>query len=112
MFGFFRFGQMSSMPSIWGRFLRDSLRFRCQTWRRGANAYDDQWTMPNGKFSSQGGLFKPVDLDIIGFDEAPDGDWTKRVGKVLGMERSYVGKISDCKKKIQRPGIPLLRSKP
>ena len=32
-----------------------------------------------------GEMFKPYKLDIIGFDEAPDGDWTARVGKVLGM---------------------------
>ena len=30
-----------------------------------------------------GEMFKPYKLDIIGFDEAPDGDWTARVGKVL-----------------------------
>ena len=33
-----------------------------------------------------GEMFKPYKLDIIGFDEAPDGDWTTRVGKVLGMQ--------------------------
>ena len=43
-----------------------------------------------------GEMFKPFKLDIIGFNEAPDGDWTKRVGKVLGMEHSYVGKISSA----------------
>ena len=40
-----------------------------------------------------GEMFKPFNLDVIGFNEAPDGDWTKRVGKVLGMGHSYVGKI-------------------
>ena len=43
-----------------------------------------------------GEIFKPYKLDIIGFNEAPDGDWTARVGKVLGMEHSYVGKISSA----------------
>jgi endonuclease/exonuclease/phosphatase family metal-dependent hydrolase len=46
-----------------------------------------------------GEMFKPYNLDIIGFDEAPDGDWTARVGKVLGMEHSYVGKISSANHK-------------
>lgn len=46
-----------------------------------------------------GEMFKPFKLDIIGFNEAPDGDWTKRVGKVLGMEHSYVGKISSANHK-------------
>ncbi len=43
-----------------------------------------------------GEMFKPYKLDIIGFDEAPDGDWTARVGKVLGMEYCYVGRISSA----------------
>ena len=38
-----------------------------------------------------GKMFKPYDLDIIGFNEVPDGDWTARVGKVLGMKHVYVG---------------------
>ena len=46
-----------------------------------------------------GGMFKPYNLDIIGFNEAPDGDWTARVGKVLGLEYSYVGKISSANHK-------------
>ncbi|MDG2125411.1 MAG: hypothetical protein P8J87_17035, partial [Verrucomicrobiales bacterium] len=46
-----------------------------------------------------GEMFKPYKLDVIGFNEAPDGDWTDRVGKVLGMEHSYVGKISSANHK-------------
>jgi maltose 6'-phosphate phosphatase len=46
-----------------------------------------------------GEMFKPYKLDIIGFDEAPDGDWTARVGKVLGMNYSFVGEISSAKHK-------------
>ncbi|MGY8750178.1 MAG: endonuclease/exonuclease/phosphatase family protein [Pirellulales bacterium] len=46
-----------------------------------------------------GEMFKPYKLDIIGFDEAPDGDWTARVGKVLGMQYSFVGKISSANHK-------------
>ena len=44
-------------------------------------------------------MFKPYNLDIIGFNEVPDGDWTACVGKVLGMEHSYVGKISSANHK-------------
>jgi len=46
-----------------------------------------------------GEMFKPYNLDIIGFNEVPDGDWTARVGKVLGMKHSYVGKISSANHK-------------
>ena len=46
-----------------------------------------------------GEMFKPYKLDIIGFNEVPDGDWTARVGKVLGMKHSYVGKISSANHK-------------
>ena len=46
-----------------------------------------------------GEMFKPYNLDIIGFNEVPDGDWTACVGKVLGMEHSYVGKISSANHK-------------
>ena len=46
-----------------------------------------------------GEMFKPFKLDIIGFNEAPDGDWTKRVGRVLSMGHSYVGKISSANHK-------------
>jgi len=46
-----------------------------------------------------GEMFKPYRLDIIGFDEAPDGDWTARVGKALGMQYSFVGKISSANHK-------------
>jgi endonuclease/exonuclease/phosphatase family metal-dependent hydrolase len=46
-----------------------------------------------------GEMFKPYNLDIIGFNEAPDGNWTKSVGKVLGMKYSYVGKTSSANHK-------------
>lgn len=46
-----------------------------------------------------GNIFKRAKLDIIGFNEAPDGDWTARVGKVLGMKYHYVGKISSANHK-------------
>ena len=43
-----------------------------------------------------GKMFKPFKLDLIGFNEVPDGEWTARVGKVLGMHHCYVGKISSA----------------
>ena len=46
-----------------------------------------------------GKMFKPYNLDIIGFNEVPDGDWTARVGKILGMKHTYVGKISSANHK-------------
>ena len=46
-----------------------------------------------------GGMFKPYNLDIIGFNEVPDGDWTARVGKVVGMKHTYLGKISSANHK-------------
>ena len=46
-----------------------------------------------------GKMFKPYNLDIIGFNEVPDGEWTARVGKVLGMKHTYVGKISSANHK-------------
>ncbi len=46
-----------------------------------------------------GEMFRPYNLDIIGFDEAPNGDWTARVGKILGMQHSFVGKISSANHK-------------
>ena len=38
-----------------------------------------------------GEMFLPYNLDIIAFCEVPDGDWTARVGAVLGMDYAYVG---------------------
>ena len=46
-----------------------------------------------------GEMFKPYNLDIIGFNEVPDGDWTARVGNVLGRKHSYVGRISSANHK-------------
>ncbi len=46
-----------------------------------------------------GEMFKPYNLDVIGFDEAPNGDWTARVGKVLGMRHSFAGSISSANHK-------------
>ena len=46
-----------------------------------------------------GRMFKPYNLDIIGFNEVPDGHWTTRVGKVVGMKHTYLGKISSANHK-------------
>ena len=46
-----------------------------------------------------GEIFKPYRFDVIGFDEAPAGDWTARVGEVLGMRHTFVGKISSANHK-------------
>jgi len=58
------------------------------------------WSLEKNATPEQiGEMFKPYNLDIIGFNEVPDGDWTARVGKVLGMQHSYVGKISSANHK-------------
>ena len=41
-------------------------------------------------------MFKEYDLDVICFNEVPDGDWTARVGQVLGMNHVHVGKTSSA----------------
>lgn len=46
-----------------------------------------------------GEMLKPYNLDIIGLNEVPGGDWTARVGRVLEMEHSYVGKVSSANHK-------------
>ncbi len=46
-----------------------------------------------------GAMLRPYHLDVIGFSEVPSGDWTKRVGTILGMNYSYVGKISSANHK-------------
>ncbi|MHC4982754.1 MAG: endonuclease/exonuclease/phosphatase family protein, partial [Planctomycetota bacterium] len=52
------------------------------------NVQFGKWCTPE----QVGEMFKEYDLDIIAFGEVPAGDWTARVGKVLGMEHCYVGK--------------------
>lgn len=46
-----------------------------------------------------GEMLKPYNLDIIGFNEVPGGDWTARVGRVLEMEHSFLGKVSSANHK-------------
>jgi maltose 6'-phosphate phosphatase len=61
-----------------------------------------------------GHALEPYDLDIVCFSEAPAGDWTKRVGAVLGMEYVVVGRYAtaghDDKYKSIASRIPLYAS--
>ena len=41
-----------------------------------------------------GEALKPFNLDIVGFSEAPGGDWTKKAAAVLGMDHVVVGRYS------------------
>lgn len=41
-----------------------------------------------------GEVFKPYNFDVVCFSEAPAGDWTKKVAKVLGMDHVVVGLYS------------------
>ena len=50
------------------------------------------WAKPK----SIGEMFKQYDLDVICFNEVPNGDWTARVGRVLGMDHVHVGKVSSA----------------
>ncbi|MDO5552177.1 MAG: hypothetical protein Q4G68_00320 [Planctomycetia bacterium] len=43
-----------------------------------------------------GEMLKAYNLDIVGFNEAPDGDWTARVGKAMGLDNVYVGTVSSA----------------
>ena len=41
-------------------------------------------------------LFVRFEPDLVGFSEAPGGDWTLRAGEVLGMNYAYLGNISSA----------------
>lgn len=47
-----------------------------------------------GTATEIGEMLKPYNFDIVCFSEAPGGDWTKNVAKVLGMKHVVVGKYS------------------
>lgn len=51
-------------------------------------------TGKKGKPSEIATVFSKFQPDIIGFSEVPNGDWTARVGKHLGMDYHYVGAIA------------------
>lgn len=50
----------------------------------------------NASAEEIGAMLKPFNLDLIGFCEAPDGDWTRKVGQVLEMHYVYVGSVSSA----------------
>ena len=52
-----------------------------------------------GDPESIGKNLKKHNLDIIGFNEVPNGDWTKRVGNILKMNYTFVGAISSANHK-------------
>jgi maltose 6'-phosphate phosphatase len=53
----------------------------------------------HGTAEEIGKMFSKYNLDVIGFSEVPAGDWTARVGKVLDMKYSFVGKTSSANHK-------------
>lgn len=61
-----------------------------------------------------GEMFKKWNLDIICFNEVPGGDWTMRVGQVLGMKYSYTGTTSSADHKDKYKSIlsktPLIKT--
>jgi len=52
-----------------------------------------------GEPESIGEILKKHNLDIICFNEVPNGNWTKRVGSILKMEHVFVGEISSANHK-------------
>ncbi len=46
-----------------------------------------------------GEMYKSYRLDVIGFNEVPEGNWTAQVGAVLDMPYCWVGKISSANHK-------------
>lgn len=48
----------------------------------------------NASAQEIGKVLKPYELDIVCFSEAPGGDWTREVGKVLGFPHIVVGKYT------------------
>ena len=45
-----------------------------------------------GSATEIGELLKPYNFDVVCFSEAPGGDWTKKVGSVMGLNHVIVGK--------------------
>ncbi|HIL69380.1 MAG TPA: hypothetical protein EYG38_05965 [Verrucomicrobia bacterium] len=46
-----------------------------------------------------GEMLRAHDPDVVGFSEVPGGDWTERVGEVLGLKYNVVGEISSANHK-------------
>lgn len=43
-----------------------------------------------------GEALRDLRLDVVAFCEAPAGDWTARVGRTIGMEHAFVGKVASA----------------
>ena len=52
-----------------------------------------------GEPESIGEILKKHNLDIICFNEVPNGNWTKRVGSILDMNHVFEGEISSANHK-------------
>ncbi|MDP6892350.1 MAG: endonuclease/exonuclease/phosphatase family protein [Verrucomicrobiota bacterium] len=67
-----------------------------------------------GEPESIGQKLKKHNLDIICFNEVPNGNWTKRVGDILEMDHTFVGEISSANHKNKYKSIlsrfPLLHT--
>ena len=85
---------LSSKTSFEQGELKNKVNIEAKTGIRFAtyNVLFGLWAKPQ----SIGEMFKEYDLDVICFNEVPNGDWTARVGQVLGMEHVHVGKISSA----------------
>ncbi len=56
-------------------------------------AYNVEYS-DKGTAEEIGQLLKPHNFDVVCFSEAPGGDWTKKVGEVMGLNHVVVGKYS------------------
>lgn len=43
-----------------------------------------------------GRMLRPFRLDLVGFCEVPDGEWTARAGREMGLEHAFVGAVSSA----------------
>ena len=81
------------------------LLFSCQNSQSGKNkkseistqikvaAYNVEYSK-NATATEIGEALKSYNFDVVCFSEAPGGDWTKKVGAVLGLNNIVVGKYS------------------
>jgi len=58
-----------------------------------AAAYNVEYSK-NATATEIGEALKSFDFDVVCFSEAPGGDWTKQVGKALGLPYQVVGKYT------------------
>ena len=43
-----------------------------------------------------GRMLRPFRFDLVGFCEVPDGEWTARAGREMGLEHAFVGAVSSA----------------